>query len=200
MESSNVLTLFAQKQTELQNELFDEWKRKLQPYNCNPDWMKIGGQIPWNAIVICEMSQISWQTGKLRERRFGNHLKDQSFHLVQCWNISQTPRERQREFISSEREYHQDFSRICFDRGANLERTHSDCWHWRIEKVVCIIYISQKTWCERTPDNPQRRRICISCGRWFSNIIRNGLWIPRTHTETGIHCKERESQRGISRR
>ena len=24
-----------------------------------------GGQIPWNAIAICEMSKTSWQTGKL---------------------------------------------------------------------------------------------------------------------------------------
>ena len=39
-----------------------------------------------------------------------------------------------------------------------------------------------------------RRRICISWGRWFSNIIRKRLRIPRTHSEPGIHRKERESQ------
>ena len=41
-------------------------------------------------------------------------------------------------------------------------------------------------------------RICISCGRWFSKIIRKRLRIPRPHSETGIHRKERESQRIIS--
>ena len=41
----------------------------------------------------------------------------------------------------------------------------------------------------------KRERICISCGRWFSKIIRKRLRIPRTHSETGIHRKERESQR-----
>ena len=45
---------------------------------------------------------------------------------------------------------------------------------------------------------PKRWRICFSCGRWFSKIIRKRLRIPRTHSETGIHCKERESQRRIS--
>ena len=40
----------------------------------------------------------------------------------------------------------------------------------------------QKTECERSSDNPKRWRICISCGRWFSKIIRestnskNPLW------------------------
>ena len=46
----------------------------------------------------------------------------------------------------------------------------------------------------------KRRRICISSGRWFSNIITKRLRIPRTHSETGIHRKERESQRRISGR
>ena len=41
---------------------------------------------------------------------------------------------------------------------------------------------------------------CISCGRWFNNIIRKRLRIPGTHSETGTHRKERESQRRISRR
>ena len=31
---------------------------------------------------------------------------------------------------------------------------------------------------------PKRWRICVSCGRWFSNIIRKRLRIPRTHSET----------------
>ena len=49
-------------------------------------------------------------------------------------------------------------------------------------------------------ENPKRWRICVSCGRWFSKNIRKRLRIPRTHSETGIHRKESESQRRISRR
>ena len=69
---------------------------------------------------------------------------------------------------------------------------------WRIARVRCNRNIFQKTECERSPDNPKRWRICISCGRWFSKIIRERLWIPRTHSETGLHRKEREAQRRIS--
>ena len=29
---------------------------------------------------------------------------------------------------------------------------------------------SQKTECERSPDNPKRWRICLSCGRWSSKL------------------------------
>ena len=69
-----------------------------------------------------------------------------------------------------------------------------------IQKNGCIRNMSQKIGCKRSPNNPQRRRNCISCGRWFSNIIRKRLRLPRTHSETGIHRKERKSQRRISRR
>ena len=45
---------------------------------------------------------------------------------------------------------------------------------------------------------PKRWIISISCGRWFSKIIGKRLRIPRTHSETGIHRKETESQRRVS--
>ena len=52
--------------------------------------------------------------------------------------------------------------------------------------------------CKRSPDNTQKkRRICISCGRWFSKIIRRRLRIPRTHSETGIDRKERDSAENL---
>ena len=42
--------------------------------------------------------------------------------------------------------------------------------------------------------------LVISCGRWFCKITRKRLRIPRTLSEAGVHRKERESQRRISRR
>ena len=84
--------------------------------------------------------------------------------------------------------------------AGDLKRRCSDCRFRRIGKVGRIRHLSQKTECKRSPDNLQRRRICISCGRWFNNIITKRLRIPRTHSETGTHRKERESQRRISRR
>ena len=41
----------------------------------NQFWMKIGGQIPWNVVPICETLQISYLMGKLHERRFGKPFK-----------------------------------------------------------------------------------------------------------------------------
>ena len=66
MESSKQLHFTNQTQAELQNELYVEQKRRHLPYYCNLDRMMSGGQIPWNAIAICEMTKTSWQTGKLK--------------------------------------------------------------------------------------------------------------------------------------
>ena len=98
-----------QRQAELQNELYVELKKRQQPYYCNLDRMRSGSRVLWNAVAICEMSKNSWQTGFLRMNEdLENHLKNQLFHLVHWWNISQTPRETKREFIKSERKYYQE--------------------------------------------------------------------------------------------
>ena len=39
----------------------------------------------------------------------GSHSKDHLFHSVHWWNISQSPRETNREFINSGRKYYQEF-------------------------------------------------------------------------------------------
>ena len=47
--------------------------------------MRIGGQIPWNAVAICEMSKTSWQMGKLHTKGvLENDLKAQYFFLDNC--------------------------------------------------------------------------------------------------------------------
>ena len=71
---------------------------------------------------------------------------------------------------------------------------------WEGDILVGIRNLSQKTECKRSLNNPQRRRICVSCGRWYGDVIRKRLRIPRTHSETGEHRKERKPQRRISRR
>ena len=51
--------------------------------------MKIGGQIPWNAIFICETFKISCLMGRLHTKGvLENHLKDQSFRLVHWLSIN----------------------------------------------------------------------------------------------------------------
>ena len=51
--------------------------------------MKIGGQIPWNAIPICETFKISCLMGRRPMKDvLGNHLKDLLFHLVHWLSIT----------------------------------------------------------------------------------------------------------------
>ena len=38
----------------LMREQYAEWKKVRLQYCCNQIWMKNGGQIPWNALLICE--------------------------------------------------------------------------------------------------------------------------------------------------
>ena len=72
-----------QKQMGLLKEQCAVKKEAPLPYCCNQVWMKIGGQIPWNATPICETFKISYLMGRPHMRDvLGNHLKDRSFRLV----------------------------------------------------------------------------------------------------------------------
>ena len=151
--------------------------------------MRSGGQIPWNAITLCKMPKTSWQTGKLfMNEALGNHLKDQLFHLVHWGGISPKS-ERDKARI------HQFGKKVLPGIFLGYALIAEGIWKgdtltaW---KLGCIRNLSQKTECKRSLVNPQRRIICISRGRWFSNIISKRLRIPRTHVETGTHRKERE--------
>ena len=72
--------------------------------------MKNGGLILWNAVAICEMSKISWQTRKLLMKEdVGTHSKDQLLHSEHQWNTFQAQREIKRKFINLVRKYYQGF-------------------------------------------------------------------------------------------
>ena len=74
-------------------------------------WMKNGGQIPWNAVPICETFKISCLMGRLRTKGvLENHLKDQSFRLVHWLSITLFLRKTSHESINLERESHLDSS------------------------------------------------------------------------------------------
>ena len=69
------------------------------------------------------------------ERRFGESKKT-NYSIWCTAGISPKLRERQSENSSIRKEnITRKLSRLCFDRGVNLERRHSDCWYWRIRKV-----------------------------------------------------------------
>ena len=73
--------------------------------------MKIGGQIPWNAIHICETFKISYLVGKPHMKDvLGNHLKDRSFRLVHWLSITLSLRRISHASINLERKSHLDCS------------------------------------------------------------------------------------------
>ena len=90
----------------LQKELYVEYKKTHQAYYCNLDWMKNDGQIPWNAITICKMSKICWQTGNLRyERRSGESFKGPFFQFdALVGYLTKTLRKMKQDFTNLESE------------------------------------------------------------------------------------------------
>ena len=147
--------------------------------------MQSGGQILWNAFTICRMSKTSWQTGNLdMNKDLENHLRDPLYNLTHWLDISQNT-ERDKAQV------HQVGKKL-FGKKIFWWLMLKNWKIWRHQNVF------QKTEHQRSPDNPKRWRICFSCSRWFSKIIRKRLRIPRTHSETGIHRKEGESQRRSS--
>ena len=133
------------------------------------------------------------------EWRFGeSYSKEQSFRLEQWSNIIRFQPEIKQEFSNLVREGLTKYlSGICLDRGRNLGRRYSDCWHWRIGKFGCIGNLSPEIECKRSLDNSVKRRICTSCGRWYSKIVRKRLRIPGTHFKTEQTVR-RESVSGDS--
>ena len=84
--------------------------------------MKVGGQILWNAIPICETSQIYYLMGRSPMKDdLGNHLKDLLFHLVH-WLLSYNCEGS----VTNPSIWKESFTwivpRICFVRRENLER------------------------------------------------------------------------------
>ena len=66
--------------------------------------MKVGGQIPWNVIPICETSQIYYLMGRRPMKDvLGNHLKDRLFHLVHWLSITLSLRKTSQESVNLER-------------------------------------------------------------------------------------------------
>ena len=93
-----------QKQMGLPKEQCAEWRKAPLPYCCNQVWMKIGGQIPWNVIPICETFKISYLMGRPRMRDvLGNHLIDPSLRLVHWLSITLSLRNTSQESINLER-------------------------------------------------------------------------------------------------
>ena len=90
---------------------------------CNQVWMKIGGQILWNAIPICETFKISCLMGKLHAKGGSEcFLTDQWYRLDQ-WSPYLCEGHIEITSIWS-KNLARYILRLCIVRGENLERKH----------------------------------------------------------------------------
>ena len=86
-----------------------------------------GGRVPWHATAICETYKISCLLGRdLMRGSSDNHLKDQSFHLVQWSNTTPYLCKRLVATASVRQESHARYIPwLCVTRGReDLERSH----------------------------------------------------------------------------
>ena len=114
--------------------------------------MKIGGQIPWNAIPICETSQIYLLSdGKTPyERRFGKPFKGPIIpfgSLVECYPISAKDQWRFHQFCP--KVLPGLFLGYALHAGENLEGWHIGCRHWGVGNDGRIWNLLEKTQCKR---------------------------------------------------
>ena len=72
-------------------------------YCCNQVWMKVGGQILWNVIPICETAQIYYLMGR-------RPMKGVLSRLVHWLSITLSLRKTSQESINLERKYYLDYS------------------------------------------------------------------------------------------
>ena len=131
-----------------------------------------GGLILWNAIAICETSQIYCLMGRRPMKDvLGSHLKDLLFHLVHWLSITQKLRRISHESINLERKFYLDCSSdtLC-TRGEFGRVTY---WSQTLR--------SWKRWTHRksTREDSMRRRWYFPRppGRW-ETPSKNTIWGP----------------------
>ena len=125
--------------------------------------MKVGGEIPWNDIPICETSYIYNLMGRDSIRDASEILvKEQSFRWFIDWVLSYfrvRPVENPSVWIES---FIWITLWIRFVRGWNFEGRHMSYRYWGVADDGCITNVLEKTQCEREDDIFQRkRRICF---------------------------------------
>ena len=128
--------------------------------------MKIGGQIPWNATLICETFKISYLMGKHHMTDvLGNHWKDQLFHSVHWLSVTLQLRRTSQESINLERKSYLDcssdtlctweeFGRVTYwlqilrswKRWTHLRSTQKDSMRkrWYFPKKIEILYFQSQ--------------------------------------------------------
>ena len=99
------------KQMGLLKEQYAEWKKAPLQYCYCQVWMKIGGQILWNAISICETFKISCLMGKHHTKGvLGNHFEGPIIPFGSLVEYYLSMRKTSQESINLERKFYLDCS------------------------------------------------------------------------------------------
>ena len=155
--------------------------------------MKIGGQIPWNATPICETFKISYLMGRPHLRDvLGNHLMDQSFHLVHWLSITLSLRRTSQEFINLERKSYLDCSSDTLCTRGKFG-WHTGCRHWGVGNDGRIWNLLEKTQCERGDISQRKWKIYFSSRRWTNQTFWRRSGTENTHLDTGTPNPRRKS-------
>ena len=126
--------------------------------------MKVGGQIPWNVIPICETSQIYYLMGRRpMQDVLCNHLNDRLFHLVHWLSISLSLRKTSQESVNLERKSFLDCS---LDTLCTREE------FGRVTQMVADI------------EETQKRKNHCSSRRWTSQNFRRRSGSENIHLDT----------------
>ena len=157
----------------------------LQLYCHARDRVKNGGLIQRNAMAICETSTTSWKMGRLPMRDDSeNHSRDQQCHSGQWLSSIRYHYVINQDFINLEESIIRYVSRVCIDRGEDVERRHPDCGHRRAEEPGRR-NLPSKNQCKRCIDHTKRRSIYTPSRRWYRKIVKKRLRIPGTHSKAG---------------
>ena len=181
------------KQMGLLREQFEECKKVPLQHCCNQVWMKIGGQILWNAIPICETFKISCLMGRRSVKDvLDSHLKDRSFRLVHWLSITLFLRNTSQESINLERKSYLDCSSDTLCTRCEFGRV--TCWlqtlrswkRWTHQKST------QKRLNAKEVFFPKKMEISFSSRRWTNQTFWRRSGTENTHLDTASTNSRRE--------
>ena len=175
------------KQMGLLREQYAEWKKVRLLYCCNQVWMRNGGQIPWNAFLICETFKISC----LMRR---HHTTDRSFRLVHWLSITLFFRKTSQESINLERKSYLDCSLDTLCTRGEFGRWHIGCRLWGVGNDGHSRNLLWKTQCERSNISKRKWNIHIPSRRWTHQHPRRRSGPENTHLDTSSNSR-RKSRR-----
>ena len=141
---------------------------------------------------FCETSKTSWRIGKLPlERRFGEPFKGPIIPfgaMVEYHPISTRDQSRLHQF--GKKVLPVIFLGFALIAGGIWKGDTVIADLEELEKTDTSEIYSRRVNAERSTDLTKWRRICIRNSTWYSNVVRERLRIPRTHSKAGTDRKE----------